>query len=155
MKTKLFHYRWDAPTKNPNAVDGYRIFYHEAAVLPPTSSSGSGSSAPSSDQGSAMENTGMDTLAAMNNATSMGGSNNAMAALEIRRIDVKDTTISINGLKKDVLYELVVKAGNSYGKITWGSRRSPSPGRILICRLVLQVPACSQIRLGSRSASTM
>jgi len=99
MKTKLFHYRWDAPTKNPNAVDGYRIFYHEAAVLPPTSSSGSGSSAPSSDQGSAMENTGMDTLAAMNNATSMGGgSNNAMAALEIRRIDVKDTTISINGL---------------------------------------------------------
>lgn len=60
----------------------------------------------------------MDTLAAMNNATSMGNgnSNNAMAALEIRRIDVKDTTISINGLKKDVLYELVVKAGNSYGE---------------------------------------
>ncbi|XP_043647954.1 Ig-like and fibronectin type-III domain-containing protein 2 [Drosophila teissieri] len=110
--------RWDAPTKNPNAVDGYRIFYHEAAILPPTSSSSSSSSssgAPSSDSGSSMENPGMDTLAAMNNATSMGNSNNAMAALEIRRIDVKDTTISINGLKKDVLYELVVKAGNSYG----------------------------------------
>lgn len=62
----------------------------------------------------------MDTLAAMNNATSMGsggGGSNAMAALEIRRIDVKDTTISINGLKKDVLYELVVKAGNSYGEL--------------------------------------
>ncbi|XP_017019547.1 Ig-like and fibronectin type-III domain-containing protein 2 [Drosophila kikkawai] len=106
--------RWDAPTKNPNAVDGYRIFYHEAAVLPPTStSSGSGSQ----DHAASMENSGMDTLAAMNNATSMGsgGGSNAMAALEIRRIDVKDTTISINGLKKDVLYELVVKAGNSYG----------------------------------------
>lgn len=38
------------------------------------------------------------------------------ATLEIQRIDVKDTTISINGLKKDVLYELVVKAGNVYGE---------------------------------------
>lgn len=35
---------------------------------------------------------------------------------EIRRIDVKDTTVNINGLKKDVLYELVVKAGNSFGE---------------------------------------
>ncbi|KAH8334760.1 hypothetical protein KR074_009919 [Drosophila pseudoananassae] len=106
--------RWDAPTKNPNAVDGYRIFYHEAAVLPPTSGLSSSSS---QDATSSVDQPGMDTLAAMNNATSMGNgnSNNAMAALEIRRIDVKDTTISINGLKKDVLYELVVKAGNSYG----------------------------------------
>ncbi|XP_002074396.3 Ig-like and fibronectin type-III domain-containing protein 2 isoform X1 [Drosophila willistoni] len=95
--------RWDAPTKNPSAVDGYRIFYHEAAVLPSTTS----------DPSSAMKpgpGNGMDT---MNNATSM--SSGATAALEIRRIDVKDTTISINGLKKDVLYELVVKAGNTYG----------------------------------------
>jgi len=63
---------------------------------------------------------GSDTLAPMNNATSMGNnnSNNNMmlpGVLEIQRIDVKDTTISINGLKKDVLYELVVKAGNTYG----------------------------------------
>jgi len=99
----------------------------------------------------------MDTLAAMNNATSMGNSNNAMAALEIRRIDVKDTTISINGLKKDVLYELVVKAGNSYGElVTWMAKKLIRVlGEVLICRLVLQVPACSQIRLGSPSASTM
>lgn len=68
---------------------------------------------------------GLDTVASMNNATSIGNSNgnnnnynNNMAiagAVEIQRIDVKDTTISINGLKKDVLYELVVKAGNTYG----------------------------------------
>lgn len=61
---------------------------------------------------------GLDTLASMNNATSMGNSNNnnrIAGAVEIQRIDVKDTTISINGLKKDVLYELVVKAGNTYG----------------------------------------
>lgn len=66
----------------------------------------------------------LDTVASMNNATSIGNSNannnnyNNMAiagAVEIQRIDVKDTTISINGLKKDVLYELVVKAGNTYG----------------------------------------
>lgn len=65
---------------------------------------------------------GSDTLAPMNNATSMGNNNNnnhnnmmLPGVLEIQRIDVKDTTISINGLKKDVLYELVVKAGNTYG----------------------------------------
>lgn len=65
----------------------------------------------------------LDTVASMNNATSIGNSNgnnnnNNLAiagAVEIQRIDVKDTTISINGLKKDVLYELVVKAGNTYG----------------------------------------
>ncbi|BFF96530.1 Ig-like and fibronectin type-III domain-containing protein 2 [Drosophila madeirensis] len=112
--------RWDAPTKNPNAVDGYRIFYHEAAVLAPTSSS---AFVPvSSEPASSMEQSGIDTLAPMNNATSLssngngnGNGNSSMAALEIRRIDVKDTTISINGLQKDVLYELVVKAGNIYG----------------------------------------
>lgn len=50
----------------------------------------------------------------MNNATS--SMSESSATLEIQRIDVKDTTISINGLKKDVLYELVVKAGNVYGE---------------------------------------
>lgn len=96
---KLFCYRWDAPTKNPNAVDGYRIYYHEAAVVPPQTSSSTESASI------------VDT---MNNATS--SMSESSATLEIQRIDVKDTTISINGLKKDVLYELVVKAGNVYGK---------------------------------------
>ncbi|XP_030373316.1 Ig-like and fibronectin type-III domain-containing protein 1 isoform X2 [Scaptodrosophila lebanonensis] len=123
--------KWDAPTKNPNAVDGYRIFYHEAAVLPPPSSSSVTSSPSSNPSESSMElnqqsgagaSLGMGmgmgmSVDAMNNATSMNSNNNNVVAgaLEIRRIDVKDTTISINGLKKDVLYELVVKAGNTYG----------------------------------------
>ncbi|EDW70342.2 Ig-like and fibronectin type-III domain-containing protein 1 [Drosophila virilis] len=101
--------KWDAPTKNPNAVDGYRIYYHEAALLPPLSAA--------QPNESSME-PGLDTLASMNNATSMGNNNNnnrIAGAVEIQRIDVKDTIISINGLKKDVLYELVVKAGNTYG----------------------------------------
>ncbi|KAH8405330.1 hypothetical protein KR222_005359 [Zaprionus bogoriensis] len=101
MSDNEVNIRWDAPTKNPNAVDGYRIYYHEAAVVPPTTSTNA-------------VDAGMDTLPpAMNNATSLA--NATEAALEIQRIDVKDTTISINGLKKDVLYELVVKAGNMYG----------------------------------------
>jgi len=93
--------------------------------MPPTSSSSSSSSSGQPNE-SAME-PGSDTLAPMNNATSMGNNNNnnhnhnnnnnmmLPGVLEIQRIDVKDTTISINGLKKDVLYELVVKAGNTYG----------------------------------------
>ncbi|XP_034111306.1 Ig-like and fibronectin type-III domain-containing protein 2 isoform X1 [Drosophila albomicans] len=110
MSDNEVNIKWDAPTKNPNAVDGYRIYYHEAAVVPPTSSSPSESS---------MEPA--STSDTMNNATSMGNGNSnnnqimLAGVLEIKRIDVKDTTISINGLKKDVLYELVVKAGNSYG----------------------------------------
>ncbi|KAH8270054.1 hypothetical protein KR018_003173 [Drosophila ironensis] len=142
--------RWDAPTKNPNAVDGYRIFYHEAAVLPPSSSSsssssGSGPSSSSQDATSSVDHAGMDTLGGMNNATSMGtgnsngNGNNAMAALEIRRIDVKDTTISINGLKKDVLYELVVKAGNSYGEWSFRPRKQ---GSAKCCGPGFNLPAC-------------
>ncbi|ALC43811.1 CG17839 [Drosophila busckii] len=108
--------KWDAPTKNPNAVDGYRIYYHEAAVLPPTSTSAASSaaSASSSQAAEAALEHSLDaqSAASMNNATS---NNVPVGTLEIQRIDVKDTTISINGLKKDVLYELVVKAGNSYG----------------------------------------
>lgn len=63
------------------------------------------------------ESSAMDTAPAMNNATSSMANvtTTESATLEIQRIDVKDTTISINGLKKDVLYELVVKAGNVYG----------------------------------------
>uniref|UniRef100_W8ADW8 Ig-like and fibronectin type-III domain-containing protein C25G4.10 n=2 Tax=Ceratitis capitata TaxID=7213 RepID=W8ADW8_CERCA len=82
--------RWDPPQKNPNVVEGYRIFYHEAAILAPDSSESSG-------DGIAYNTT------------------NLLNSTEIRRIDVKDTTVNINGLKKDVLYELVVKAGNSFG----------------------------------------
>ncbi|EDV97557.1 Ig-like and fibronectin type-III domain-containing protein 2 [Drosophila grimshawi] len=111
MSDSEVNIKWDAPTKNPNAVDGYRIYYHEAAILPPSSTA--------QPNESSMD-PAMDTQATMNNATSMGNihnsnNNNNIGALEIQRIDVKDTTISINGLKKDVLYELVVKAGNTYG----------------------------------------
>ncbi|XP_018795157.1 PREDICTED: Ig-like and fibronectin type-III domain-containing protein 2 isoform X1 [Bactrocera latifrons] len=82
--------RWDPPQKNPNVVEGYRIFYHEAAILAGDSSESSGD--------------GMTY-----NATTLQNTT------EIRRLDVKETTVNINGLKKDVLYELVVKAGNSFG----------------------------------------
>lgn len=92
----FFKYRWDPPSKNPNAVEGYRIFYHEASPSP--------ANAPNSSETSA-ENT--DTSV---NATSLNST-------EIRRIDVKDTTVSIDGLQRNVLYELVVKAGNNFGKL--------------------------------------
>ncbi|XP_075164635.1 Ig-like and fibronectin type-III domain-containing protein 2 [Haematobia irritans] len=105
--------RWDPPTKNPNVVDGYRIFYHEAAII-------------GNDVSSSETMTGGSTSASMleptllnGNATSMqmGGNSNAttFSSSEVRRIDVKETSVNIDGLKKDVLYELVVKAGNTYG----------------------------------------
>ncbi|XP_067642607.1 Ig-like and fibronectin type-III domain-containing protein 1 isoform X2 [Eurosta solidaginis] len=81
---------WNPPQKNPNMVDGYRIFYHEAAILSTDSSE------------SSVDGVGYNTT-------------NMQNTTEIRRIDVKDTTVNIDGLKKDVLYELVVKAGNSFG----------------------------------------
>ncbi|XP_037951206.1 Ig-like and fibronectin type-III domain-containing protein 1, partial [Teleopsis dalmanni] len=84
--------KWDPPSKNPNVVDGYRIFYHESALLP--------------------HDSGESNLDSMGNGTSMPNTT------EIRRIDVKDTSVNIEGLKKDVLYELVVKAGNTFDMIT-------------------------------------
>lgn len=83
------------------------------------------------------ESSAMDTAPAMNNATSSMANvtTTESATLEIQRIDVKDTTISINGLKKDVLYELVVKAGNVYGAYSYLSIASlAQPG--LICPLL-------------------
>lgn len=50
------------------------------------------------------------TLSANGGGAGIGSSN------EVRRIDVKETSVNIDGLKRDVLYELVVKAGNTYGK---------------------------------------
>lgn len=109
----------------------------------------------------------MDTAPAMNNATSSMANvtTTESATLEIQRIDVKDTTISINGLKKDVLYELVVKAGNVYGAYSYLPIASlAQPGLIcpllfsyplLPCPFPLQVPACSPIRLGLRWGSNM
>lgn len=35
---------------------------------------------------------------------------------EINRIDVQGNSVNINGLKKDITYELVAKSGNQYGK---------------------------------------
>lgn len=32
------------------------------------------------------------------------------------RLDVQGTSVSIKGLKRDILYELVAKAGNQFGK---------------------------------------
>lgn len=68
---------WEPPSKNPDSVDGYRIFYHEAAVS--------------------------ETV------------DQAINSTEVKRIDVIDTSVKIDGLKPEILYELVVKAGNKYG----------------------------------------
>lgn len=68
---------WEPPSKNPNSVDGYRIFYHEAAVS--------------------------ETV------------DQAINSTEVRRIDVNNTSVKIDGLKSEILYELVVKAGNKFG----------------------------------------
>ncbi|XP_055857089.1 Ig-like and fibronectin type-III domain-containing protein 2 [Episyrphus balteatus] len=68
---------WDPPSKNPDSVDGYRIFYHEAAVS--------------------------ETV------------DQAINSTEVKRIDVIDTNVKIDGLKPEILYELVVKAGNKFG----------------------------------------
>ncbi|XP_061398078.1 uncharacterized protein LOC133333805, partial [Musca vetustissima] len=110
---------WDPPTKNPNAVDGYRIFYHEAAIISNdvTSSETINGGAGVNGAAAVLEPTMLN-----NNATSMpmgGGGGNITApplsGSEMRRIDVKETSVNIDGLTKDVLYELVVKAGNTYG----------------------------------------
>lgn len=80
-------------------MEGYRIFYHEAAVLASASDSND-------------SNGGAESM--LLNATMMSGNNST--STEIRRLDVKDTSVSIDGLKKDILYELVIKAGNVHGK---------------------------------------
>lgn len=71
--------RWDPPVKNPNTIEGYRVFWHEADV--------------SSD----------------NFSNVIQGSNTS-------KLDAKETKIRIGGLRHNIIYELVVKAGNHYGK---------------------------------------
>ncbi|XP_058985320.1 Ig-like and fibronectin type-III domain-containing protein 2 [Musca domestica] len=117
--------RWDPPAKNPNAVDGYRIFYHEAAIIgnDVTASETINGGVGGGGVGGAAAAAAVLEPTMLNNATSMqmggGGVGNITApplsGTEVRRIDVKETSVNIDGLKKDVLYELVVKAGNSYG----------------------------------------
>jgi len=70
--------RWDPPTKNPNTVEGYRVFWHTADFQNDNFS-------------------------------------NAINGLGTSRLDAKETSIKIAGLKHNILYELVVKAGNHYG----------------------------------------
>lgn len=41
---------------------------------------------------------------------------NTINGLGTSRLDAKETSIRIDGLKQNVVYELVVKAGNQYGK---------------------------------------
>lgn len=41
---------------------------------------------------------------------------NTINGLGTSRLDAKETSIKIDGLKQNVVYELVVKAGNQYGK---------------------------------------
>ncbi|XP_059217362.1 Ig-like and fibronectin type-III domain-containing protein 2 isoform X2 [Stomoxys calcitrans] len=106
--------RWDPPTKNPNVVDGYRIFYHEATVIGNDMTASETMTGGGGVNAAALEPTLLN-----GNATSMqmGGNANAttFSSSEVRRIDVKETSVNIDGLKKDVLYELVVKAGNTFG----------------------------------------
>ncbi|XP_055693632.1 Ig-like and fibronectin type-III domain-containing protein 1 [Lutzomyia longipalpis] len=70
--------RWDPPIKNPQTVEGYRVFWHD--VNPSTESL----------------------------QTTING-------LGTSRLDAKETSIRIDGLKQHVMYELVVKAGNHQG----------------------------------------
>lgn len=119
----FFFYRWDPPTKNPNVVDGYRIFYHEAAIIGNEIAAGETITGGSLAAGGSLESNTVSPTSNMpsnnNNATSMQMAANSSAGIgssEVRRIDVKETSVNIDGLKKDVLYELVVKAGNTYGK---------------------------------------
>lgn len=42
---------------------------------------------------------------------------NTINGLGTSRLDAKETSIKIDGLKQNVVYELVVKAGNQYGKL--------------------------------------
>lgn len=44
-------------------------------------------------------------------------SSSAYSGLGTSRLDAKETSITISGLQHNVLYELVVKAGNHYGKL--------------------------------------
>ncbi|XP_065358816.1 Ig-like and fibronectin type-III domain-containing protein 2 isoform X1 [Calliphora vicina] len=116
--------RWDPPTKNPNVVDGYRIFYHEAAIIgneiaaSETMTGGALAAGGPLEASSSPTASTASSLLNSSNATSMQMSGNSSAGIsssEVRRIDVKETSVNIDGLKKDVLYELVVKAGNTYG----------------------------------------
>lgn len=72
--------------KNPHAVEGYRIFYHEV-------------------DGDSLDSVTVNDLPSK------------MSAAGTHRVDVKGTSANINGLKRDVVYELVVKAGNQYGEL--------------------------------------
>ncbi|XP_055384146.1 Ig-like and fibronectin type-III domain-containing protein 1 isoform X3 [Condylostylus longicornis] len=78
--------RWDPPIKNPHVVDGYRVFYHEADEI---------------------------TVEPTNN--NQYGGITTTTHLATNRVDVKGTSVNIDGLKRDVVYELVVKAGNQFG----------------------------------------
>lgn len=71
---------WNPPIKNPNSVEGYRVFWHSADY---------------------------------NNDTVFTSS--AYSGLGTSRLDAKETSITISGLQHNVLYELVVKAGNHFG----------------------------------------
>ncbi|XP_062560024.1 Ig-like and fibronectin type-III domain-containing protein 1 [Armigeres subalbatus] len=70
--------RWDPPVKNPHAVEGYRVFWHD---LEPVS----------------------DNLS------------NVISGLGTSRLDAQETSIKLEGLKPNVMYELVIKAGNHFG----------------------------------------
>ncbi|XP_037879473.1 Ig-like and fibronectin type-III domain-containing protein 2 [Glossina fuscipes] len=104
--------KWDPPTKNPNVVDGYRIFYHEAAIMGNDAAVASANNEPNDSllsNATSMQMGSNVTLSTNGGGAGVGSSN------EVRRIDVKETSVNIDGLKRDVLYELVVKAGNTYG----------------------------------------
>ena len=71
--------KWEPPFKNPNSVEGYRVFWHD---LEPTTENFS----------------------------------SVINGLGTSRLDAKETSIKLDGLKPNVMYELVVKAGNQYGE---------------------------------------
>jgi hypothetical protein len=74
---------WKPPVKNPNSVEGYRVFWHSADFN--------------------NENISNSTFGGLGLGTS--------------RLDAKETSITISGLQHNVIYELVVKAGNHFGSI--------------------------------------
>lgn len=73
--------KWDPPMKNPNMVEGYRIYWHE-----------------------------VESVNENNSINSING-------IGTYRVDTKDLNVRIGDLRPNIIYELVVKAGNQFGKI--------------------------------------
>ena len=72
---------WEPPLKNPQMVEGYRVYWREADSV-------------------------TDEILL-----------NRINGIGTNRIDTTDLTVKVGELQKNIVYELVIKAGNQYGNI--------------------------------------